>query len=564
MNRSAVFLELGEEFGGTRFGPLDRPEFRIGSGEDNDIRVAEALGVDDAHCRLAAKSDETFYLAPVSRSSAVWLTRQGASKPALLHGPTVVRPGDAFSLVAPEGIRFHIVRVTPERGRKRGGLADHLPDDLQQRAGRFQRGLVQEVWRRIRSMALQNPIGRYAQQMWFMVKTGQILSPVYVIGFLTTMSGWGFSLRQCNQLSEADDRIGALQQRNEQLEYTVEELRGGRPGDDGWDWARLVSRVHDDDGWALVMAESAVSGPFVDELRLWVRKEDALDERWYAATNSPYALVRKALEDKGVPPPVAREVAWTAIRPGLNRPARPHEAVDAHRPAPPGDPWCVRGLFRVSFAQATRLGVPASEDFYLDDSEIPALLADPADFKKQSLVRWNQTRIHAGLDNVAFDERERSRFQTSDDLDASLLQTGRCFFRDLELDERDRVATVARALADQLGERARGLPGLDLPHGVVHRLARLFAFDLAGDAYGEVDLAAQRLSLALDAASDLDPTGTQEVFRRVAEHAALSTAIPCLALLEGGPDAYPTEVLGPPPPFEVCAVLVTKARQSEG
>ena len=78
MSRSEVWLQLKPEFGGTAFGPLNTPEFRLGTADDNHVKLSEGLGVEAHHVRLVRRSEAAWLLAPVERSATVWLWRSGA------------------------------------------------------------------------------------------------------------------------------------------------------------------------------------------------------------------------------------------------------------------------------------------------------------------------------------------------------------------------------------------------------------------------------------------------------------------------------------------------------
>ena len=110
MAKTLHFLQLSNEFGGTKFGPFDTPEVRLGSDPGrNDITLPENLGVAPEHVKVLIQGDGSYIVAPVERSAAVFVWRGGARKPKELSSPIAVNAGDSFALVTPEGIRFFIL-----------------------------------------------------------------------------------------------------------------------------------------------------------------------------------------------------------------------------------------------------------------------------------------------------------------------------------------------------------------------------------------------------------------------------------------------------------------------
>src|SRR5688572_3538386 len=109
MARTVTFLQLAPEFGGTKFGPFDQVEVRLGSDPSNsDITLPETLGVAPQHVKLLKQQDDSFILAPVDKSAAIFHFRSGTARPKQVLAPTAIQSGDAFALVTPEGPRFYV------------------------------------------------------------------------------------------------------------------------------------------------------------------------------------------------------------------------------------------------------------------------------------------------------------------------------------------------------------------------------------------------------------------------------------------------------------------------
>ena len=85
----ATYLRLAPEFGGTRFGPYEGQEVRLGSDPDRcHIVLQSELGVQAEHVKLFRESEENLILAPSDRTAAVFLFRANGSRPNQVSTPT--------------------------------------------------------------------------------------------------------------------------------------------------------------------------------------------------------------------------------------------------------------------------------------------------------------------------------------------------------------------------------------------------------------------------------------------------------------------------------------------
>ena len=133
MMREQTFLQLAPEFGGTKFGPFDHVEVRLGSDPSNsDITLPPTLGVADQHVKLIKQQDGSFIVAPVDRTAAVFHFRAGSGRPKQVLAPTAVSNGDSFALVTPEGPRFFILLEKDPRAAARSAEEAEGPRSLLQ------------------------------------------------------------------------------------------------------------------------------------------------------------------------------------------------------------------------------------------------------------------------------------------------------------------------------------------------------------------------------------------------------------------------------------------------
>jgi hypothetical protein len=565
MSKKLTYLQLSEEFGGTLFGPIKLPEYRLGSAEGNEVQLAEGLGVEPFHVRLIRKGGDTYYLAPVERSAAVWLYRAGQPRPELLHGPTVIRPGDGFALVTPEGVRFTLMQQLEAKPTRRAGTAGSSDDanPIPDGARRYGRRVVQEIWRRVRAAALATYFGRMAQNTWFFVKTGQIFSPLYVIGFLTMFSGWGFSIRSCNKGTQLQTQLTSAQDEREDCRAQLQAYNAGTDGG-RLDFSQIVARIQGDRSWESSLEWQEMTRVMKVEVANVLRSEASLDRRWFTGSGNPYMVLVRRLQDKGLPPEVARVVAWSGTNPFVELSKHKklidgdnqlwdvrHTDVDLYR-------QCLRGPLRLSFAQATRLGLDAGEETFFDrralGGQAGAAQAGLGGEVFSDLVnRFNQQRGGVGLDP---DNEEPSR----DTVGFIDMPEGACYYRKRP-DTRTRMGTAAGAIASNLGASS-DLPGAGQANWITARIARLYLYDLDGEQWRDVQLNSRALDASFTAYAGKDPDGASHVAQSVGRTLALSSAIPCLLLLDGGTDSYP-EAMGEPPDFDACAILQARARYGE-
>ena len=107
MHDLAIYLRLTPEFGGTRFGPFEQLETRLGSDDERcHIVLPESLGVLPVHAQVLRQGDNNTIVAPADRAATLFLWRQGERRPNQITSPTALRSGDGFSLVTADGPRF--------------------------------------------------------------------------------------------------------------------------------------------------------------------------------------------------------------------------------------------------------------------------------------------------------------------------------------------------------------------------------------------------------------------------------------------------------------------------
>jgi hypothetical protein len=553
MAKLDTYLQAAPEFGGTLHGPLLEPEIRIGSAEDNRVRVPAALGADPQHVRLQRKSQDTFLLVPVERSSVVWLFRPGQARPTAVRGPTVIRPGEEFSLATPAGMRFLLVQREGQRPKASGG-GPSAPDagpSLPPGVSRMGAGLQNEVRRRGYALLLSSWIGQSAQRIWFFVKTRQFLSPVYLMSFAIMASGWLVGGLSFGQIKLAQATASTAQANLEDCEG----LRQSTTSSGEATFTELVAQALGEADWAESLEWPELQDALKDELRLLLDRDAPLFPEWYAGVGSDYEKLAKVLENKGMPPSAARLLAWSGVRPTEQRPP-PSSAKQPRWSVRKGDSefdtHCVRGPFYLSYRQASAVDLtPRLDDVYFEIEGKGSMLEEHADIEAQVNLR----RQAVGEDFLPVQATKRP--YTAATGTGILGNTAQCLYLPGD-DRRDSMSSSAEAIAAVLGANTTRVPAVDEVNGLSGRVALLFAMDVKGQAWKSIDIKQSSLRAAFDPLITQSPADAAYVAHHTAKVIARAIALPCRLLLASNTGHLDVTYQDPPPSFEACAILQAK------
>jgi hypothetical protein len=544
MARHDVWLQLGEEFGGTPFGPLGSGEVRIGTAADTHVRVAPGLGVDPVHARVISEGQDAWLLAPVERSAEIWLLRAGQRDPTLLRAPVTVRTGDAFMLGSPHGVRFHLVSRQGPRDR-RAAAANAEPTST---VSMYKTALAGEVLRRMRSAVLTTWLGRMVQNGWLFIRTGQMFSPVYIIGVLGMLSTGAFG---AFNFKKARDLQLTVQEKSAALESCEGSGVNAR--------SQQLSSITDGELIAIALGQPAwerslewreMKDALDAELHDLLARDHVADKGWTGST-SDYQTALRVLQGAGFPPDAAQILAWVAVEPTIA--TRPR-ALDAEN-NPVDTPWlmpsgagtyqsCASGLFRLTFRQADALGLSASEDAWIDERSFPDATDRVTAIERQLLI----THHSADPSAVA---------QTGEDYgQARFADAGTCVYRTGVEEQRADAGAVARRIAAKLGPSSSAVPALNETNGLSGRIALFYATDARLRAFANLSVDARSLRGAFDAMSAADSEGASLIAQRTGRAIARAIALPCRVTLQvsTAPD------LPYKPPLEACAILRERAR----
>jgi hypothetical protein len=538
MAKSQTFLQLAAEFGGTKFGPFDQVEIRLGSDPSNsDITLPEALGVAPQHVKLLKQQDDSYILAPVDRTAAVYHFRGGSGRPKQVLAPTAIANGDAFSMVTPEGPRF-AVQVEKDPRQLSKAIAESEGPKLPSfnANNRFTRGLWNEVKRRGFAAVFTTRLGNMFMRASMMVRSGAIFSPIYVVSGIIMLSGWLFTGGSSCSLYRMSKQRNQVQSKLQTCQDQLGVSSGGEDADGDPTVADLTKVVLEDPEW---------KGTIEADKDLYVAYARALREvfaspekyKWvYTKKGSPYVAFKNSLTATGMPDALVRTLAFAAAGPHSERPfaiVKDSEGAEV----------CGRGPIGLTYRQAFQMGMTIQPDG----------LADRTVAESQDLQAMRQLLDATTKSAGATVEYRDDLVQTT----GAELQGGMaCIYVDGD-DDRTDPTKVAKAMQQNLGaSMTKKLPAEGSAYWISSRLVMLHAFDMKAHELEVVSFDATKSpSIQLE---------TREIKKERREYAidaagrimARAAAIPCLARFDPEKKgSFPDWFLKNEPRIGSCAIL---------
>lgn len=536
MARSVTFLQLTPEFGGTKFGPFEAPEIRLGSDPGaSDITLPETLGVASQHVKLLRQQDNSYILAPVDRAAPIFHYRAGTARPKQVTAPMAVAPGDSFSLVTPEGPRFVIITESDAKAIQAAAEEAAGPDWLkkvQPNATRLREGLLKEIKRRGFAVVFTSRLGNLYMRTWTMVRTGAIFSPVYIVSGMLMLSGWLFaggaacSALKLNSsksgyvedLSNCRDQLGVAQNASGDLaEPSVPQLTqqvlGGEPN------------------WEISVQDKDLYPAFARALREVYA--EPLKYRWvYTRKGSPYTSFKAALDSSGLEDPVVRLLAFASASPTFER--QWSLVADSE-----GKDVCGRGVLDLTYRQAKNLGLTTIQP----DALVDATLAASNDIQKQREA-LDTTLREAG---ATYEYRDDLITGTGAEVQGGMT----CLYVDGE-DQRDDLKAIASALRSALGDN---VPKADQQYWITARLLRLYTADFRAGEFERIKFSAGMAPSISLSTQDVKVERRNYAIDKAARLMGRAVAVPCLALFDKDQREVPKWFMEAPPKLGSCAIL---------
>ena len=550
----ALYLRLAPEFGGTRFGPFEGAEVRLGSDQsNNEIVLPEALGVAPAHVRIYRQADMGIIVAPVDRTAAVYVWQGNATKPKQINTPVATRAGDSFALVTAQGPRFFIEidKLPEEVVKKREQEKKFNPARRRLSAEAFK----QEGKRQALTSVLSTGIGQMAQRAYVFVVSGAIFQPRNIIMLFGVAGGYIFggvqSCRMAGVKSELDSTKAELDNKGKEVSV-LKDISNTNSAD--LKFSQLVLQVTGATALASALDEDQAMAAAVKEKAALIA-QSSKDYEWLinpkkgAARAGNFARIREAaLEESEFDPDTAKLIPWLAAVTDLSQEG--WTSINDSN----AEQVCGRGPMAITYRQAINFGLTPVLDAYLKGS-----LAD-YDGEGSRALRAEALKATAKAAGIASPTELEGEFETQ----INLMRTGReaCLALAGGDDKRDNVGVLLRTLARHLGASADFVPAAGKAHAVTARIAKFFAADIDTVVFSEkrssgLDLNRGPVGAAL---GQMGPQGAW-VKDHAAETIARSTVLPCQAVLKYGENPAVAATFGDALPSPVyCLILDWKLR----
>ena len=550
----AVYLRLTPEFGGTRFGPFEGLEIRLGSDPDRcHIVIPETLGVLPEHLRVIRQGPANLIFTPAERAATVYLWKQGARRPVQVQTPTAVRPGDAVALVTPDGPRFIVeldelpeeVKAQREEAAKRKGVGrSRLSAD----------SMKSEVKRQAWTTLLTKGPMQLVQKAVTFVKSGAIYQPRNIILGVTLLGGYVFGAATLCSGKRTRSDLATSQVRVDDCQSQLAYCQGSDPEDpESQAFHRLVGAI---------VRETKVGSALErdDILREKVKKRakiylsDPSQFSWITERTGrkaqDFIAWRKALEQSDKIDNETKALAlWLAANPKRARDEF-DSIIDSE-----GNDACTRGTLRLTWWQARNLGIETALDAFhrgsaeavREDKERETLLKETLGIVGESELPEN---FETGIQALGQGERQHCIYLT-------------------DSDDRSRNGQLIRHMERMMGADANGVPPSGSTYAPTARIARFFAADLKRTGYDDkgktlLDLTFPDQTQPSIVLGDQAAPG-EWALTQAADTIALAIVVPCLLRLEATKDQQ-KKILGSeeaaPSPFN-CLVLNWRLTRGE-
>lgn len=540
-----TYLRLAPEFGGTRFGPFEGLEVRLGSNPERcHIVLSADLGVLPEHAKLLRQRDNSLILTPAERTATIFLWKPGDRRPAQVLTPTAVRAGDAFSLVTPDGPRFIIEldQLPPEIKEKRAVEA-------KVRTGRRRLSaetMAAEGKRQFFAQLLTYGPAQLAQRAKVFIKSGAIYQPRNIFLGIFIVGGYlfgGFAMcsrkkyqtevtRVTNNAKSCEDQLAIAKTLGQSgADFKFHELAAAIVQ------SPLLGTALESDSDLRAAVQSATKNIFLDQ-KPW---------DWIAQGKGPkaseFANWRELLfKEEDIDLETARLLMWVGAEPGPNSEFR--ELEDSQK-----EQVCGRGLLRLTYRHAKNLGLDAQPDaLVLRDYE--SVRDDKAKREELLLKTMTATDPSAVL--------PEGTLETG--LDPVREGVSACLYLQGD-DDRPRTGQLIKTLARQVGKKGTKLPDDTIQWSPTARIAKYWSAELQNNDLTQkesgIDFTQTYTGTVLSNQGD----GGKWVLDRTARTIAKAIAIPCIAVLKGNPDEA-AKIIGAdqvPPPVS-CLVLDWKLR----
>ena len=454
MDKPQVFLQLSQEFGGTKFGPFPGAEIRLGADpQGNDIVLPEALGVLPDHVKVIRQAEDSFVVAPTERTAAVFVYRADGRPPRQVTTPIALIPGDGFSLVTQEGPRFIIVTELPIPKKK--GPSTQLGKNAKNlTAGKF----FEEIKRQGIARATTTQAGYIFRNANTFIMSGAFLSPRNIIMVMMMGSGWVIAGGAGCAACVVQSNLAALTSDKNQIEEDLRNCTTG--GDEDPTLTNISAKLLGEAKWdEALQKDKKLRKAYVDKLKYIFSRDEKY--RWvYQKKRSAFVDWHNALIGlKRIPGPVTRVLSYAAATENWSEDRK----FTLIRQDSNGTEACGRGPVGLTYRQAKNLGLGTVALDALVDSRL-ATSVDKDPLKEKLLAQL------VGEEEYEFNDTEIESAGTG-------VAGGMVCIYTPEEDDRNSATAIRKEVRSVAADNAAKVPKLRSDYYVAGRLMKFYAAD---------------------------------------------------------------------------------------
>ena len=526
----ALYLRLSPEFGERRFGPYEQGEVRIGSDMQSCAIHIGNLGALPIHAKIFLQNDNELILSPSERSAEIFIWRRNRN-PERIMGATIIKPGDAFSIVQETGVKF-IVEW------------DDLPKELQEqrekeasRAGVGRSRLSAdsmktEVKRQAFSQLLVFGPMQLLQRAMTFIKSGAIYQPRNIIAGTVLLSGWilggSMSCRKRSLQTSYNNQSTVLNTCNQNLDYykdltTTENFTLTKAIGEITKSPQLAQLLKKDKKLMQLVKDKSLSLSDQPSPK-WLNSDK--DTAYSREMKKWISAIRSAKETE-IDLETQKLLIWLMTHEDKSN----KEFIRI--PNVNDEKVCGRGILNLTYRQGVHLNLTVQPD--------APYKGNAAKLSQEAKVSKLKQTIEETLGNADENENVQELINSLNNQETNVEQLENnaavqyyCIYAEGE-DDRKEFNTLKQRLKEQVGVGIKNLPKEDDALASASRIAKIFLADLEeGDFRKENDLTfSSTLSSSLDR---YDAEGSK-VLESTAEVIARSIVFPCKTQLKGSDNA---------------------------
>lgn len=532
-----LYLVLAPEFGGTRFGPFEGLETRLGSdGGRCHITIPESFGVASEHCKVLRPNPDNILVAPSDRTAAVFAWKGDSRRPVQVTTPTALRPGDSFALVSADGPRFFLELgpLPPEIQAERDRAKSKRRSARDLSVGGFAEAGKNLFLARLYTFS---PI-QLAMRGWHYLASGAIWQPRILILLAMGLGGYITSAATGFSACSAKKQAAGFKKQADTCQESLAYAEGLGGNVDSFNFDQLASTITGVNALGLAMQKDP---QFLDLVKAEAKKIAANPEHYSwmedkSARSDDFSKWRERVEKSEALDPDMRKVLPFAAA-TRNRVKGPWDRVLDSKETE----VCGRGPMRLTYRQARNLG--------LSTVALDAFVSGDATQIAQQDAERNALLLKTAQEAL---EVAPTEFAASA---AEVVKQGQstCVRTDGD-DDRDDAQKLLAMLGDQIGKDAKLVPDAETGLGLVARLAKIYAADVPTVKFLDPKTATLDFRRGTPTGALADIPGGPWVMERTAEVVARALVLPCNGILDG--DRKQAEaVYGTLPQAVPCLVL---------